>query len=193
MVLSRRLFIGIEPSAEARAVLAETAARLPEMPGVRLERAPTEDLHLTVRFIGEVPEARLAAVLEALRTAASATAPFSIGYGGIGVFPEDGPARVVWTGVDHGVAELRSLGAGLDERLRGAGFELERRVYKPHVTLARVTAGTGVDPYRALSHNTCGVDGVIQRVGHLILYESRAGAHPRYAALERAALKGAGP
>lgn len=134
-----RLFTAIELSDEARGAIAAAqktvAAALSDSPrSLRLVR--TEHLHLTLVFIGEVPNDRGAAMAEAM-SADIPQAPFAIEFGGVGVFPPSGPPRICWLGVLDGAEEVVRLHAHVAERLRGLGVPVEGKPYRPHLTLGR--------------------------------------------------------
>src|SRR5581483_11051610 len=97
-----RLFTAIELAAGTRAAIvsrqAEIAARLRHAGDRDLRLTGAEQLHLTLVFIGEVDEARVPAVAEALAPAIPVT-PFAIEFGACGTFPPGGPPRVLWLGV----------------------------------------------------------------------------------------------
>lgn len=95
-----------------------------------------ENLHLTVRFLGETPGERLEAVMEAGREAAAGVGSFSLSVGGLGFFPPRGAVRVVWVGVGESAGLLR-LRERLEEALFSRGFVREEREFHPHLTLAR--------------------------------------------------------
>lgn len=105
--------------------------------GHGLRWIPTENLHLTVWFLGEVSDARATAVIESL--AAPMTTPaFTIHLAGCGAFPPSGPPRVVWLGVTEGLEALSRAHDEVGERLRPWGFIPEGRAYSAHLTIARV-------------------------------------------------------
>jgi 2'-5' RNA ligase len=103
-----------------------------------------EQAHLTMKFVGDVPEQRLKAVKEAVDEAVEAVEPFDVKLGGTGVFPSRDYVSVVWVGVCEGVDELTRLHGALEERLVGRGLADEaEHDYMPHVTLARMNSGRG--------------------------------------------------
>ena len=137
-----RLFVAVEPSPPVRAAAVACAARLRD----RLRRAgadhgirwvPEQNLHLTVWFLGEVSDARSAAVLDALRTPV-AVPPFDLHLAGAGAFPPSGPPRVLWMGVSRGIEQLSRAHDEIGARLVPWGFAAEGRAYSAHLTLARV-------------------------------------------------------
>ncbi|MFG0318126.1 MAG: RNA 2',3'-cyclic phosphodiesterase [Planctomycetota bacterium JB042] len=95
------------------------------------------NLHLTLKVLGDVEEARIPGLTEALRTASRGVEPFEIEVAGLGVVPARGAPRVVWAGVAGGEPLVR-LHRRVEEACGSVGFERDERAYRPHVTLARV-------------------------------------------------------
>jgi 2'-5' RNA ligase len=144
-----RLFIGVELDDRTRAAAADAAEQLRR----RLQRAAPDlharwvaapNLHITLWFIGEVPDANAAALAGALGATAFATPAFDLALSGCGAFPPSGPPRVFWIGVAAGGGRMLDLHRELEGRLRPLGYEPERRAYSAHLTIARVK-----DPGRA--------------------------------------------
>jgi 2'-5' RNA ligase len=134
-----RTFVAIELGEGARAYLRKAIERLRQ--GVPAARwVDPAGLHLTLAFLGELDDARLAEVAPAVAEAAADAEPFALTIGGLGTFGAPRVPRVVWAGVG---GALRPLGE-LHQRLRTAlvrrGFAVEARPYSPHLTLARVAA-----------------------------------------------------
>ena len=96
-----------------------------------------EQLHLTLRFIGEVDNEVFADVAGAL--AAVSVAPFPLRLSGVGHFPPRGAPKVLWAGVEDGESAAL-LHRKIEARLRGPGLPPDRRKFSPHVTLARLKA-----------------------------------------------------
>lgn len=96
---------------------------------------PRNELHLTVRFIGEVEDATYRAIRTALGSVRAE--PFHMTLRGVGQFPAKGPARVIWVGVDL-PPELTALYNAVEAALSGLGLPPEGRPFVPHITLARV-------------------------------------------------------
>lgn len=136
-----RLFVGIALPEEARAVLAALAGGLP---GARWV-AP-ENMHLTLRFVGEVDD-DLAEDLDAA-LAGVPGAPFDLTLNGLGAFESRNRVRAVWVAAEAG-PELPALQARVESAAVRAGFAPESRKFMPHVTVARLkNAPSGkVTPY----------------------------------------------
>ncbi len=97
-----------------------------------------ESLHLTLKFLGQVEESRLAVVAEAIGTAATGYGSFRLVLGGLGAFPQPRAARVVWIGVQQGAEALLTLQARVEAGLEALGFAREERPFAAHLTLGRV-------------------------------------------------------
>ncbi|MDD2764354.1 MAG: RNA 2',3'-cyclic phosphodiesterase [Opitutaceae bacterium] len=131
---TERLFVAIALPASVREQL---AALYEPVRGIAWTRP--EQLHLTLRFLGDVDAAlgeTLAAALTRVRVE-----PFVLPVAGTGVFPPRGPARVLWAGVGHGHPRLHQLRQQVDDALLATGLALDVRFFRPHVTLGRVQAG----------------------------------------------------
>jgi 2'-5' RNA ligase len=95
-------------------------------------------IHLTLKFLGEVPASQIEAIAEAMREACTPYAPFSVSIGGMGCFPNPRRPRVVWVGVDEPSGTLVRLQREVDRALKSLGYPPERRKFSPHLTLGRV-------------------------------------------------------
>ncbi len=130
-----RTFIAIFPPLETRKELLRTARNLNIRGEVRWTKP--ENVHLTLKFLGEVREEYLAGVGGTLREVAARHETFEIEAGGFGAFPSAEKARVLWAGVGGGEKQLRSLAGDVENALEPLGFERESRAYTPHITLGR--------------------------------------------------------
>ncbi len=127
-----RLFVAIELPQDVQVRIAGLAGGVPSARWVA-----QENLHLTLRFIGEVSEDRLADVTAAL--AAVQGAPFAMNLSGVGHFESRRRVRTLWVGIDPN-AELESLYGRVESALVRAGLEPEGRKFSAHVTVARLKA-----------------------------------------------------
>ena len=173
-----RLFVAIRPPETVREQLLDLMEGVPDM---RWQQ--DEQLHLTLRFIGEVerPVAEdLAVALERIHSE-----KLTLALDGVGKF-EKRRNGALWAGVQP-KEQLRALNAKVERACQSAGLEAERRAYHPHITLARWKGrAPGLD--RFLEQHG-GLHSDPWEVGEFILYESRLGhdgAH--YEPLERYAL-----
>jgi 2'-5' RNA ligase len=134
-----RLFVAVEFDEAVRHAADQVAGELRTRlgPRVRASWVVADKMHLTVRFLGNVDDTRVSAVLEALRPPLP-IAPFDIALGSCGVFPRSGPPRVFWVGLIDGVISMLSMHDEFNRRLAPLGFTPEDRPFNAHLTLARV-------------------------------------------------------
>jgi len=140
---SLRLFVALWlPPALARAALARLEELRPGSRGIRWVRP--DQLHLTLKFMGEAPAAKLPKIETALREVACTLSPIELVLKAGGVFPPSGPPRVVWLGLAPQV-ELSALANRVEKALAPLGFPPERRPFAPHLTLGRAEPGAVFD------------------------------------------------
>lgn len=97
-----------------------------------------ENLHLTLKFLGQVEEDRLDAIGKAVAQAAAGCGPVHLVFQCLGAFPRPREARVVWMGLSHGAETLAALQARIEAGLESLGFAREARPFTAHLTLGRV-------------------------------------------------------
>lgn len=137
-----RVFIAVPLAAPVRSAVGRVRASIPEGRSVRW--VDPDNLHITLRFLGSVPEARLDDVAGAAAEASRQVGPFLLELGSCGRFPPRGVPRVLWIGLSAGGAELAALASALEEALARRGFPRETRAFRPHVTVARIREGGAV-------------------------------------------------
>lgn len=174
-----RLFVAIRPPGAVRNQL---LGIMGGVPGARWQR--DDQLHLTLRFIGEVDAHRADDAAAALGSVRGK--PFAIALDGIGSFERKGRRDALWAGVTpHG--ELQALHKRVDQALVRAGLPPEGRAYLPHITLARFgRTGGAIDGFASL-HG--GLASAPFEVTHFALFESTLGGEgAHYAMVERYSL-----
>jgi 2'-5' RNA ligase len=139
-----RLFVAIDIPAEVLNNLSTWLDRV--KPLAKITWSPAENLHITTKFIGEWPEARLDEMKTALATVAI-TDPIDIEIRGLGWFPNPGHPRVFWAGIEAGDA-LRNLARATEQTTAQLGVPVEERAYSPHLTLARIRNPAVLDSLR---------------------------------------------
>jgi RNA 2',3'-cyclic 3'-phosphodiesterase len=107
----------------------------------RLRWMPVASLHVTLRFLGEMPPASVAGLEGALARAASGSTPFRLAVAGGGVFPNDRRPTAFWARLAGDVKRLGALAERVNAGLVDAGVPLEERPFTPHLTLARCRTG----------------------------------------------------
>jgi 2'-5' RNA ligase len=98
-----------------------------------------ENIHITLRFLGEIPESMTEKVADLVRTISFQSLVLS--FEGVGVFPAPSRPSVVWVGIDGDVPSLLNVFSELEKGLSSLGFDKERRPFQPHLTLCRVKSG----------------------------------------------------
>lgn len=132
-----RTFVAIPlPPPVGESLVRLQEALRPKLPGVRW--ATTPPFHITLAFLGDVADAELAAVSQAVSTACAPFAPFELHLEGLGVFPDLRRPRVLWAGVtvpeDSPLARLQTAVAAAVSRV---GYPPDSERFSPHVTLGR--------------------------------------------------------
>lgn len=131
-----RLFAAVAFDGTAKSKISELYAVLREA-GVTGSFTPVDNLHLTLKFLGEVPAEKLLDIRAALDAAATSFSPFTLESGRCGFFSSRGE-KTVWLGMS--AQPLAKLAAAVDRELSAIGFEREKRAFTPHVTIARRAA-----------------------------------------------------
>lgn len=128
-----RAFVAVLPSEAAARQLERLLDRL--RPLARCRWVTRAQLHITLRFLGELSPATIERIREALT--AVAVRPFTIQLNHAGAFPNLAHPRSLWLGGDRGAEALTDLARRVDDALFGAGVPREERPFRPHLTLAR--------------------------------------------------------
>jgi 2'-5' RNA ligase len=168
-----RCFVAIDLAPDVRAAVARTQAALrAAAPRADVRWADATQFHLTLKFLGAVPDARVAAVSQAVDEAA-AVGPIAVAAGGLGGFPSLGRPRVLWVGIARGVAEIAALAAAVDRATAGLGFPPESRPFRGHLTVARVRSPRGLPALVEAVRAAGAPDFGAWTVSEVVLYESR--------------------
>jgi 2'-5' RNA ligase len=112
--------------------------------GAKVGWVKPENLHLTLKFLGDVQATRIDDVVEATQEAVQGKKPFILCFSGLGVFPNLKRPRVVWIGIERGTDSLGKIQRELEERLFQRGFPREEREFSPHLTIGRVKSQRGI-------------------------------------------------
>ena len=107
--------------------------------GADVKLVETQNIHVTMRFLGDVSSTMVDKVFDEMKTVQFV--PFNVQLEGVGVFPSLSYPRVVWAGITEGANELRSIFDQLEPRLRGLGFAADAHGFSAHLTIARVRSG----------------------------------------------------
>lgn len=132
-----RLFIAVELPAQVRSAVHEALDPLRDR-FPRIRWVPSENLHVTLRFLGEVSVDRQGELEGCMAVVARRWEPIELSCSGVGAFPSGRAAKTVWVGLADPDERLKRLAADLEDELE-PGFGLEERAFKPHLTVARST------------------------------------------------------
>lgn len=165
-----------------------TAIDLPSPVLMRLERliialrpealikwSPLDNLHITTKFIGEWPEARLDELHEALSKVLPCE-PFDLDIRNLGWFPNEHSPRVLWAGV-HANGSLQNLARAIEDCLLTLGIAKEDRPYSPHLTLARIKNPVPLRRLRELVQETSSASFGTVHVSRFALFRSDPGSN----------------
>ena len=169
-----RLFVGLELPEDVRHALGGLAGGVPGADWI-----PAENMHLTLRFIGDVSEADAEDAHDALLRVR--TPAFDLALHGVGHFSTGDELRALWAGVERN-ERLEQLRRNVDSALVRMGFPPEERRWRPHVTLARCAGAPALRAQAFLAHHALFRAGPF-RVGHFTLFSSlRHGGGSSYVA-----------
>jgi 2'-5' RNA ligase len=179
-----RLFVGVPVPSEALAACAALLDGVRAQHGGRGVRwVSTENLHLTLRFLGLLPPSRIGALGGAVDAAATGIPPFEVVLAGAGAFPGDRRPRAIWLGIDRGADELGQMSRALDAALVRLGMAPDDRPFRPHLTVARTDAAgtTGSVVVAAALREAAESWSVRFTADRIVLYRSHlGGGAPRY-------------
>lgn len=143
-----RCFICLELPREIREIIDSHATAILRKTGARCSFVRADNLHLTLKFLGDVEERRIGELSRALEStfekAIGNAGAFSLSLENVGSFGGKSP-RVVWVGLGGETERLSALAESIDKAFALHGFEREKRPFKPHLTLARVREGAEVE------------------------------------------------
>lgn len=132
-----RAFIAIHVPASLQHALADIRQACQDLPLPLRWVQPTQ-LHLTLKFLGDIPEALIPDISRVMQSVATEHAPFNVPARGLGCFPTPARPRVLWMGLVDTQHALTSLQQHLDTALGGHGIPRESKPFHPHLTLARI-------------------------------------------------------
>lgn len=143
-----RTFIALEMPVAVKRQVGSVARYLSHLDQMRWVRP--EGVHLTLKFLGDVEENRVADIVLAAQRVASEFQPLALSTAGLDGFPRLESARVLWLGVEGDLEQLRILQGRIVQNLEDLGFERDRRPFFAHVTVGRARR----NPVRVISENT---------------------------------------
>lgn len=134
--MALRCFIAVALPGPLKNAVGEVIRKLGES-GADIKWVPDENLHLTLKFLGETGEGRLEEIKGALHKKLSPYAPFYIKIGGVGYFPGGKNPRVIWVGIEE-PGSLADIYTDIENVMVKFGYPREGRPFSPHLTIGRV-------------------------------------------------------
>lgn len=185
-----RLFVAVNLPAEERRAAFEAAAPL-RSTDTPINWVAEQNLHITLRFLGDVAPDRAQPIGAALAAAVRSARPFDLALSGVGGFPDLERPRVVWFGVEQQPA-LELLANDVEGALKGFGFEPELRPFQPHLTIGRARKDAAAGPLRDLEARAgeVGYSGLITVESVDLMHSTPGASGPTYTTVSRAALQG---
>jgi 2'-5' RNA ligase len=178
----KRLFVAVSlPDAVKTKIHEWTKELRKELPFKRWVHP--DDVHLTLKFLGETAPEKIDEVIGRLEKATFSTKPFTLQLDTIGTFGSPHNPTVLWLGVQGELSLLHKLQQEVETSLTELGFRQDDRPFRPHLTLARRFSGEYRFSNRALSQATVQSDPLSWKVDRIVLYESRLGERPMYRVL----------
>lgn len=145
---SIRAFIAVEIPGDIQLKLERLSTKLQGLIDLRVIRwTPAHNIHITLKFLGDVPTPDVDKITRLLRDEASRQTPFTASIGGLGVFPSIKKPRVIWTGIEA-PPDLLDLQNRIEKGTGRLGYPTEERPFTPHLTLGRMAQNTSLDEIR---------------------------------------------
>lgn len=170
-----RLFIAIELNEQTRTELANIQGKLKQS-GADAKWVEPQNIHLTLKFLGDVEENKIQYIKDALNAIAGRIKIFSISLSEIGCFPNMNSPRVIWAGVKKGAIESAKLASDIEEKLSELGFAKENRPFSAHLTLGRMRSPKGKQKLKEITEALNKTGGAINRassvIDRIILFQS---------------------
>ena len=132
-----RVFVAVGLSVEAREQLVDAVGRIRDEFPQGIQWANPDGMHLTLKFLGNIPASGVCPLLTCLEPVATTTSPFPLELAGLGMFPNRRNPRVLWGGVDGDLKALTRLQQASEDAINSLGYPPELRPFRPHITLGR--------------------------------------------------------
>ncbi len=137
-----RAFLAIDLPASLRPILSQAQEELKKS-GADVKWVPVGNIHITLKFFGNITELQVADISEAVGAMAASQEPLSLTVTAAGAFPSPKSPRVVWLGIGGDLEGLRDFHRRLETAFAALGFPPEDRPFAPHLTLGRVKSPVG--------------------------------------------------
>lgn len=185
--------MAIEIPPPARKVIAAVQRRFEPL-DLKASWVRPENVHLTLKFLGNIHPDRVPEIGRVLSEAAGEIQPFPLALSGVGLFPKKGNPRVLWVGVRDPGRCLDRLHRRVESGLQSLGFELENRPFSPHLTVARIKSPKNARELRGQVEAGPELPHAEFEVGRMALFQSElTPAGSRYSILKEIPLDLDGP
>lgn len=189
---SIRTFIAIEVGNDVKARAADLIKRLKKAEA-DVRWVQPEQMHITLKFLGDVPNVEVPDVCRHVAAAVADFAPFEIEFQAAGAFPDSARPKSLWIGVapGEGFDQLEALNGAIEQRLHDTmGFPRERRRFHPHLTIGRLNAMGGAQvALSELVEQNASFDASIAEIDEVLVFASYLDkGGPTYNVLGRAEL-----
>ncbi len=183
-----RVFIALEVAAAVQSRCRGLQEKLAPA-GTSVKWVEPQNIHLTLKFLGQVERGKIQAVGRASDRAAGNAEPFELAFQGVGAFPNSRSPRIIWVGVQEGGEKAAAIAAELDRLLGREGFPEESRPFHPHLTLGRVRSHQGARRMGEALERVLSAGAGRSQAGSIIVFESRLSPRgSRYLRLHEAAI-----
>jgi 2'-5' RNA ligase len=164
----KRIFFAVDISDAAKAVASERISAFKnEFPDVRVSWAKPENLHITLKFIGDANDEQIESISSRLAKAFHQISPFTVGLSSSSAFGK----RVLSIAIEDETDSLQAINETLESTCERVGFPREKRSFKPHLTLARIRDERGT--HELISrHGKTQIEPVEWEIRQIVLYES---------------------
>ncbi len=178
-----RTFLALDLDAPVRRAIADAAAGLPAG-GAKVRWVEPQNLHLTMKFLGDVPDADVVNICRAVEAVAGGLDPPAFDVAGLECNPDRGPVKMIWAGVRDPSGKLAEAFGELEAALEVLGFDVERRAFRPHITVGRVRYCPNPAALRQAAARLGDEEFGEQNAGEIVVYSSQlARDGPIYAAM----------
>lgn len=133
-----RIFLALKLSTEIRKTVTESISQWQKISGSKVRWIPSENLHITLKFIGEVDDAKIHSMENRCLSVCSKKEPVALLLDSTGFFPGFKRPRILWVGLKDQANNLEMLSKDLDISLSTLGIPMEKRRFYPHITVARI-------------------------------------------------------
>lgn len=186
-----RVFCAVElPEAVQQRVIRHIGRLKETAPETQASWSRADNVHLTLKFLGDIPQASITNLSEAASRSVAGVAPFTIRLEQTGVFPSHGSPRVLWIGVNDCESKLAELHERLEAEGEKAGFPRDSRTFHPHLTLARLRKPQHARTL-ASAHTATPFESLEIAVSELLVIRSElSGQGSQYSSISRHSLTG---